>query len=147
MSANPRMRILGVVVPKALEAHARPFAMFAATGLFSGGLNLGLTWGLTELAGLDPRASYACTLAILLIINFFIGRHFIFNASEQGAGRQFLRFAGSSGVARALEWCLFSLLVSHTHLHYLFVTILVLGISFCVKYVVYRRFVFDKAST
>lgn len=146
MSTLPRMRILGVPVPQALEAHVRPFAMYIATGFFSGGMNLALTWGLTELAGQDPRVSYACTLAILLVINFFIGRHLIFGSTDGGAARQFVRFAGTSGTARLLEWSLFSLLVTHTPLHYLLVTILVLGTSFCVKYVVYRRFVFAKAA-
>lgn len=146
MTAAPQMRILGVRVPRALEAHVRPFIMYAATGLFSGGLNLALTGGLTELAGLDPRVSYACALIVLLVINFFIGRHLIFASTGVSAARQFLRFAGTSGTARLLEWCLFSLLVTHTPLHYLMVTIFVLGTSFCVKYVVYRRFVFAKAA-
>lgn len=146
MSAAPQMRILGVRVPRALEAHVRPFAMYAATGVFSGGLNLLLTWGLTELGGLDPRVSYAGTLAVLLVINFFIGRHLIFTSTGGSATRQFLRFAGTSGTARLLEWCLFSLLVTQTPLHYLLVTILVLGTSFCVKYAVYRQFVFAKAA-
>lgn len=140
------MRILGVQVPEALEAHVRSFAMYIATGFFSGGLNIVLTWSFTELAGLDPRASYACTLAILVVINFFLGRHLIFSATDRRATAQFLRFIATSGTARFLEWSLFTLLVTHTSLHYLIVAVGVLGTSFCVKYVVYRRIVFAKAA-
>lgn len=146
MSGSPQTKILGVAVPRALESHVRPFAMYIATGFFSGGLNLALTWGLTELAGLDPRVSYACTLAILMVVNFFIGRHLIFGSTERRAAGQFLRFIATSGTARLLEWSLFTLLVTHTPLHYLLVVVGVLGTSFCVKYVVYRRFVFAKAA-
>lgn len=146
MSGALRMKILGVAVPRALEAHVRPFAMYIATGFFSGGLNLALTWSFTELAGQDPRVSYACTLAILMVVNFFIGRHLIFGSTERRAASQFVRFVGTTGTARLLEWSLFSLLVTHTRMHYLLVSLFVLGTSFCVKYVVYRRFVFAKAA-
>ena len=134
-------------IPAALEPHLRPFAKYAATGVFSGGLNLVLTFCLTELAGLDPRVSYAITLAAMMVVNFLIGRHFIFAATERRAASQFLRFIATSGTARLLEWSLFNLLVSHTPVHYLLVAVGVLGTSFCVKYFVYRRLVFGKPAS
>jgi len=133
-------------IPAALKPHLRPFVRYTATGFFSAGLGLLLTTALTELAGLDPRASFAVTLCVLLVVNFFIGRHLVFSSTEPHAGRQFLRFACTSGTARFLEWSLFTLLFTWMHLHYLVVVIGVQGTSFCVKYVVYRRFVFAKAA-
>lgn len=131
-------------LPPALEAHVRPFARYAATGVFSGGLNVVLTYAFTELAGFDPRISYGITLAILIVVNFFIGRYIIFDAARQRAGGQFLRFITTSGMARLMEWGLFNLLVSYTGVHYLIAALGVLGSSFCVKYLVYRRLVFGK---
>lgn len=134
-------------IPAALEPHLRPFARYAASGAFSAGLSLLLTTGFTEWAGLDPRASFALTLAIMLVVNFFIGRHLIYNAIDGRAGGQFLRFVCTSGAARFLEWSLFTLLVTHTPAHYLVAVLGVQGTSFCVKYVVYRRLVFAKAAS
>ena len=134
-------------VPSALAPHLRPFAKYAATGMFSGGLGIVLTFLFTEVAGFDPRISYGCTLAVLVLVNFLIGRHIIFDAAGHRAGGQFLRFIATSGTAPLLEWSLFNLLVSQTGVHYLLAVVGVLGTSFCVKYFVYRRLVFGKTAS
>lgn len=129
-----------------IAKHFRSFRLYMATGVLSYGLNLTLMFALLEGAQLNPKLAFAITLACLIVFNFFVGRHVIFNATDGSAGRQFLRFVGTSGTARLIEWALFSVLIDATGLHPMLVNIGVLGSSFCVKYVVYRRLVFARAA-
>jgi len=129
-----------------VEKHFRSFRLYMATGVISYGLNLTLMFTLLNGAHLNPKLAFAITLACLVVFNFFVGRHIIFNSTERGAGAQFLRFVGTSGTARLIEWGLFSILLDLTGLHPMFVNVGVLGSSFCVKYFVYRRLVFAKAA-
>lgn len=133
-------------LPALIEKHYRAFRLYMATGAISYGLNLSMMFCLLEGANLEPKLAFAITLACLIVFNFFVGRHVIFNATERQAGGQFLRFVATSGTARTIEWALFAFIVDHTTFHPLIVNVGVLGTSFCVKYVIYRRFVFARAA-
>jgi putative flippase GtrA len=69
----------------------------------------------------------------------------IFRASS-GAHGQFLRFAATSLIMRAVEYAFFFVLLRHFGVNYLVSITVAMVFSSCIKFVLYRTFVFTKYS-
>mgnify|MGYP002651271569 CR=1 FL=1 len=122
--------------------HAPAVIRFGLAGALSMSLILAALAGL-QAAGLGPRLAYAGALALSLLVNFGVNRHFVFaGASGQCARRQARRYILASLGFRAAEWSLFALIFGATEAPPLMLAILVQGASMLVKYAAFDRFVF-----
>jgi len=118
-------------------------ARFFAAGVLSYSLGVGLAAIFSELVGLRPEASVALSLGVLLVTNFWVARQWVFRSSG-GASEQFIRFALTSFVTRGGEYVLFWMLLRIGAVHYLVSLTIAMGISSCVKFVVFRTLVFGR---
>lgn len=134
---------------KDLHARSRPLlseaSRFVGFGVVSYGLGLGLSALFREVIGLHEKVAVALTLAILLIFNFWLSRRFVFR-SNGNARNQFVLFVGTSFVMRLGEYGLFYTLLELLSLHYLVALTLAMMISSCMKFLIYRIFVFRGAT-
>ena len=119
---------------------------FGMGGLLSSGVALTTTAVLHELGFLSARAAAAVGLAAALIVNFLVLRYFVFRGTRSSFWRQLFLFLGSSGVFRGLEYLGFLLVSVVLELHYLLALVVVLGVSFLLKFVVYEGWVFVRST-
>jgi len=96
---------------------------------------------LHEWLGMAERAAVALALTTAFVVNFLVARSYVFKAS--GAfGPQVLRFAAASAGFRIAEYLAFLFLHTVFGLFYILAIGVVLVISFGVKFVFYRAYVF-----
>ena len=127
------------------QIDSRALARFAAGGILSSGVTLGVATLLHEVAGVRETWSAAGGLACALASNFLLSRFFIFRGTTIPVRQQLLRYIGMNGAFRVLEYLGF--LVLHlVGVHYLLALVLVLGASFVVKFLAYDKFVFARGS-
>ena len=119
---------------------------FLCVGLFSYSFGIGLAAFLREIIGLRPEISVALSLAVLVVTNFWVARQWVFRAAGR-ADTQFLRFVLTSAVMRSGEYLLFWLLLRTGGVHYLVALTISMGISTCIKFVLYRTLVFGGVAT
>jgi putative flippase GtrA len=115
---------------------------FAAGGVLSSGVTLGVTALLREIFGVREAIAAAVGLASAMLVNFLFLRHFVFASRATPIPRQLTMFLTSNGVFRVLEYLGFLVVIRLLDLHYLLSLLLVLGASFLLKFLVYERFVF-----
>jgi putative flippase GtrA len=128
------LKIFGLSVEKLIR--------FAAGGVLSSGVTLGVTALLHELVGVSESVAAAGGLATALIVNFVFLRIVVFGSRAAPIMHQLAKFLASSGAFRAFEYVAFLIVNSLFPIHYLVALILVLGSSFLLKFLVYERFVF-----
>ena len=106
------------------------------------GANIGLTVFFHEYLGLTETTSFGVTLFIVFLSNFFLMRYYVYGASNTSPRRQFSLYLASSLGFRGLEYV--SFLVVHTllNIQYIIGIVGVLGGSFLVKFIWYRKIVF-----
>jgi putative flippase GtrA len=111
-------------------------------GLFVSGL--GLTAACRELLHMPEQLAAAVAFVALFIASFLLNRYFVFRSAE-ATGKQFVRFAMVSGTVRALEYALYLLLLQVLSIHYILAMAVTLVVSNCVKFGIYRTFVFKRS--
>ena len=131
-----------------LLSKARLMALlrFGMGGLLSSGVAISVTAALHELGFLTERVAAAAGLAAALIVNFLVLRYFVFRGTRLPFARQLLLFLGSSGVFRGLEYLGFLLVSGVFGMHYLLALVVVLGVSFILKFAVYEGWVFVRSA-
>lgn len=115
----------------------------AATGL-SAVITLGVPILLHEQFGVEERLAVGIALAIAFVVNFVTTRLFVFKSSGN-ARSELKRFIGVSLAFRLGEYGLFLLLFSLGIVYYL-AQLIVLIISFVLKFLTYRGFVYGDRS-
>jgi putative flippase GtrA len=104
-------------------------------------LSLGVPFVLHEGFAVRPDIAVACGLAAAFVMNFFTARLFVFR--KKGSVKQQLgRFAFVSFTFRLGEYLAFLLLHSVLGVQYMIANASVLFLSFCLKFFVYKIFVF-----
>ena len=116
-------------------------ARFLGVGVLSYGFGIGLAALFREVVGLRPEVSVALSLAVLVITNFWLARRWVFRSFGR-VDRQFARFVLASTGMRSAEYGLFWLLHWLGVPHYLLSLTIAMGLSTCVKFIVYRALVF-----
>lgn len=117
---------------------------FGSVGLFSFALGAGLSALFSEVLGLRAEASVAISLGILLVTNFWLSARFVFRTAERVSYGHFARFAGTSLLMRGSEYVLFLVLFRIAGLHYLIALTVAMALSSCVKFFLYRGYVFGR---
>ncbi len=115
------------------------FGLQAAVGF---PLNIGLTIGLHELAGLAEEIAFCVSLAVVFVINFLVMRHYVYRAGDGHGGRQLAGFAATSLSFRAAEYAAFLLIHTRLGVAYVPAMVGILVVSFCAKYFVFGKLVF-----
>ncbi len=131
--------------------------MVGATGLFKQALrygfsgvlslpaNLAVTVLLHEVFGLMVEAAAACGFIAALVVGFAMCRYVVFDASAGNPVRQFTAYAVSSVFFRGIEYAAFVLLYRYAEVHYVVSMVVVVGVSFIVKFAYYKLVVFAGA--
>ena len=134
------MKDLFLNTPKALW-HSRLFRWVFFSG-FSYVLNIGLTATFHELLGLPEEISYAFTIMILLIINFFTIRNYVFESLKENPKTQAVRFVFAVFAFRVVEYLTFLFLLRALGIYYLVSITITLIFFFILKYFFFKKIVF-----
>ena len=118
-------------------------ARFAAGGLVSAPLAIGVTALLHEIFGVGPETAAAFGLLAAMTTNFIVLRYFVFAGTSLRLLRQLGMFLASSGVFRGIEYIGF-LILNGIGVQYLIAMVTVLGLSFLLKFLVYDKLVFAR---
>lgn len=113
----------------------------AASGL-SALITLGLPVLLHEFAGLDPRLAVAIAFVTVFVTNFLTTRYFVFRDTGD-AGTALKRFFLSSLAFRGAEYVGFLGLYG-IGLPYWVAQVIVVGVSFVLKFFTLRNFVYKR---
>jgi putative flippase GtrA len=120
----------------------RRFPRFLIGSAASFGLNIGITWFIHEVLGWDPAIAFAIALLSVFTTNFFVLRHFVFEAGGVAAGTQAVRYLLLALGFRGAEYVAFLLVHEIARVPYLITATLVLATSTLVKFFVYGSKVF-----
>lgn len=120
-------------------------ARFAAVGVLSYGLGIGLAAAFHELSAIPQKLAVAMSLAIILVTNFVLARVFIFRA-KGGVSSQLVRFMATSATMRVVEYLIFLALLTGLGVNYLLALTAALAISSALKFVLYKLVVFGRAA-
>ncbi|HZE75285.1 MAG TPA: GtrA family protein [Gemmatimonadales bacterium] len=120
----------------------RRFQRFLIGSAASFGLNIGITSFIHEVLGWDPAIAFAIALLAVFTTNFFVLRHFVFEAGAAAAGTQAVRYLLLALGFRGAEYGAFLVVHEIAGVPYLVTATLVLATSTIVKYFVYGSKVF-----
>ena len=120
------------------------FLRYTALGVFSLGVNIGLTSACATLLGASSAAAGAVGYITVMLLNFALARRYVFR-SRAAAGVEFGRFMLIQAITRLLEYVAFLALVYAASLHHALAIVLIGGLSYAGKFVLYRIFVFQRA--
>lgn len=116
---------------------------FVSLGVLSFALVVGLTAALHELLGVAEEVSYLAALVAAFCVNFTGARYYVYRAAHAPIGRQLMRFLVSSVAFRGGEFLSFVLLHTMAGVQYLIAVGSIMVISFVLKYLFFRTFVFS----
>jgi putative flippase GtrA len=119
-------------------------ARYVLATLVSAAITLGVPVVLHEAMGVDERVAVAVALAIAFVVNFISTRVYVFK-SVGNARAELHRFIAVSLAFRLGEYGLFLLLFSLGIVYYL-AQFAVLILSFVLKFLTYRGFVYGRRS-
>jgi len=128
------------------HAKAGTLLRFAAGGLISAPIAIGVTALLHETFAVSEPLAAAGGLGTALVVNFFVLRHLVFASTLTPILRQLSMFLASSGVFRGFEYLGFLLLNVLLNVPYLIALVAVLGVSFILKFLVYDKLVFARVA-
>ena len=120
-----------------------PFLRYIVLGGFSFCLNIGLTILFHEIFIFSEEVSFAFSLSIVFIVNFFTVKFIVFK-SDGIAYRQFFLFLATSIFSRIGEYILFLCLFFLLDINYIIAIILTLTSSIILKFFIYKNFIFMK---
>jgi len=106
-------------------------------------VSIGLPILLHEVARLEERVAVAIALVCAFLLNFLGIRGFVFGKSG-GIRGDLARFLGTSIAFRLFEYVGFLLLFGQFGLDYIVALLIPLAISFCLKFITYKLFVFAR---
>ena len=118
------------------------FIRYCLITALSFGINVGLTTFLHEVVGMAEEGAFACSLAVVLFMNFLFMRYYVYHGRAGKARSQLLMFLGSSLGFRGLEYVSFLVIHSLLGVNYQVAIVAILVPSFLVKYIYYKTFVF-----
>ena len=121
----------------------REVGRYALATVFSATLSLTIPVILHNALGLSERGSVGAALAAVFAINFVQLRVFVFRSSRSVLP-QILKFGINSAAFRAAEYIAFLALFEYAGLHYVVTLFIVLVISFFMKFLVLKKFVFSR---
>jgi hypothetical protein len=96
----------------------------------------------TRILGLDAKISYAITLVLVSIQNFFFLMHYVYQTSHKHQWQQFMKFVHSVIGFRIWEYVLFLILHTLLGVHDQIAILIVQGQSVFLKATVYKKHVF-----
>ncbi len=114
---------------------------FFGVGLITFPVGVGVTALCHEIFRLPEKFAAAIALTVLLVLGFILARRVVF-ISNGNIGRQAWRFLLVAAMARATEYVLFLCLSILAGLHYLVALVGALGLSFVLKFIIYRSWIF-----
>ncbi|MGH7628530.1 MAG: GtrA family protein [Gemmatimonadales bacterium] len=126
------------------HASLRSVVRFAAGGVLSSSVLLGTSALLHEVLGIAEPVAAAGGIGAALIVNFVFLRYYVFRGSVVPPVRQGLMFLSSSGVFRGLEYLGFLVLNLMFKVRYLVALVIVLCVSFTLKFLLYDRWIFAR---
>ncbi len=115
---------------------------FIAVSAVGSPLNLAVTAVVHECFGASEELAFAVALTAVFLFNFVACRYVIYRATSGDPRRQLLKYFFFSAVFRLLEYLAFLLIRSVFDTQYLVAAILVLGVSFLLKFKFYGNVVF-----
>jgi putative flippase GtrA len=135
--------------PERVKSRARlieKFNGYVVVSAVSFFLNVGLTAFLHEIINLKPMWAYGISLIILLCMNFCLMRYWVYRQEMQPGTlkKQFVATAATSIGFRLSEWLVFIGLNEFLGLYYLLAMLIVMGISFFLKFFVYDALIFNR---
>jgi putative flippase GtrA len=96
----------------------------------------------TLILEISDGPAYALSLVIIMCLNFFLARHWIFDAGGENAVAQGGRFVVVAIFCRAADWCLFMVFSQAIGLPYYVAIFLAMLLIFPLKYFTYKIGVF-----
>jgi hypothetical protein len=96
----------------------------------------------TRVLTLSPELSYAITLVVVSIQNFFILMHYVYRSSHAQQLHQFVKYSQSVAGFRLWEYLLFLFLHTLLGIHDQLAILIVQGQSIFLKATVYKKLVF-----
>ena len=120
-------------------------ARYIAAGLISFSANIIFTVLFVELMAIQIWIASAASFSIVLLINFFIARSFVFRAVEGRVMPQAMRYLLLNITMRAVEYGLFLMFLGILATHYTVCLALALSTSNIFKFFTYRFLVFGIA--
>ena len=120
-------------------------ARYIVAGLLSFGVNIIFTVLFIEFMGIQVWIGSAISFSIVLLINFFIARSFVFRAVEGRMMPQAMRYLLLNVTLRSAEYGLFLMFLVIFATHYTICLAFSLATSNVFKFFTYRFFVFDTA--
>jgi putative flippase GtrA len=121
------------------------FGRYLVVTVFSASVLLAGPYVLHEWLGVGKHIAVAIAFIVALIANFIIARFYVFR-SRNNWRTQFARFAITSASMRVGEYLAFLAVHMWTDLYYVLAVLIVLLVSFVLKFVIYRTFVFGAAA-
>lgn len=122
------------------------FRRFLLGSAFSFGLNLAITSFVHEILGWTPATAFALALVTVLTVNFFVLRHFVFEATSGTAAGQATAYLFSALGFRATEYLAFLVVNVRLGVPYLLTATVVLAVSTAVKFFVYGSKIFVRSA-
>lgn len=119
------------------------FMRFVAGGLMGFAFTLVVTAILTELFNVNYLVSFIIPFTLATLFNFVVAVKYIFKVDDNYHTR-FIKYAVSVIFFYFGNLAGLYLLVDYLHLHYLLGIILVTGIIFLIKFLIYDRLVFHR---
>ena len=113
---------------------------FLAVGIPAFLIAIPLNYVLVDRLAWPKPAAYALVLVIQVIINFFACIYFVFKRdASKSLAFHFTRFMTAILTARALDWALYSFLVSLIPFHYIVIQIFNASLFSILKFAMARR--------
>ena len=109
-------------------------------------LSLGIPFALHEGFAVRPDIAVAMGLGTAFVVNFVTAKLFVFQR-KGSVKTQFSRYTVASFLFRSSEYLAFLLLHSIFGVQYMMANAAVLFVSFCLKFFVYKIFVFTHRET
>jgi putative flippase GtrA len=120
---------------------------FIALSGLSFSLTVGLTAALHEVSGIAEELAYASTIIVAFFVNFLCMRYWVSISVHRPVKRQLGEFAVATAGFRGAEYSAFLLVHTVLEVHYLIAIVSIQFVSFVVKFVFYRAFVFRSADS
>ena len=114
---------------------------FIGSGLVAFPVGLGVSAFCHEVLRWSPETATAAAVVTLLLLNFGLGRIFVFRSKGRIA-HQLPRFLAVSLIMRGCEYLLSLALLKELHVPYLLALASSLAVSSLIKFVLYRTWVF-----
>jgi putative flippase GtrA len=119
-----------------------PVLRFVLASGVSFGISFGTPIFLHEILAIPPPVAVALTLTLILFLNFFVAKYFIYRSS--GSIRsEFLSYIGVSVGFRIAEYAGFALLYLALGFKYYVANLLVVSASFPIKFFAYQFAVYS----